>query len=550
MPDVQYQILHADRAGTPQLEGSATYDDPQEAARVAKYYSKVYGEKLVVKPVMNQKWKDRELQRKMDGTYRSLPWAVQEWWRHPTAFAVWQDQFPHPSVERPGWLAYTRSPEDGMKDKQTVVRPGAYLKKYFEHVMAIHGVRERTMVELFMKAFGPIDIKFAATEEEIVSVYEHGPKTCMVDKYWPGDGRNPAYVYAAGDLQVAYLGDLENASARALVWPEKKKFSRMYGDIARLSNGLERLGYKWGAPIGAKIKKVQVREPKFDPRRGPPTGCFIVPYIDKKNQQGGGHLAVIDKGDHLVICEDNTPGSHHCGLPDGVSGQYVPRLDEAPTFTCDRCEGAGLRKLTSVFIDADGGEEESWCLDCVNNDAFQCHYSGRYYHSENVEYVEVEGNIWNAYYAEMYAAKCEMTDTMVNADNLRVVYFRDGTAKKVSTWWITDNGGTTKSSFTNHLFLRRDIVGVNRADGGRYNAGRPELKNHAFQCDECGNYGMIGERNQAGDKLHCHMCFDGPKPKPSVNNMASSAYDRNNANRAIGAEALDAQRPAELLRPL
>jgi hypothetical protein len=456
------------------------------------------------------------------------------------ANAIHKDHFAHPSMGKPGWLAYTKNAEDGMRDKQTVVRPGSYLKTYFEKAMHHYGVSERRCVDQFMEAFGPLEVKFAVTEEEIISVYERGPDTCMKGRHWPNylkDGlpmaaRNPAFIYAAGDLQVAYLGELNKATARTLVWPDKKIFSRVYGDIARLTRGLERMGYKWGAPIGAKVQRVELRKVKFDPNKGPPTACFLAPYIDKKNQQGGGHLSVMDRGTHLEICEEGLPGSHHCGLPDGYSGQYVPREDEYPTFSCDHCGTPGFRQLTTVVRNVEDGEEESWCPKCVKHESFQCHYSGNWFPNDT-RMVFVDSLPWAKYYADMYAAKCEATGDLTQKGNLLAVHFADGKTKMVNVNWAQQHG-LFQSGLSRKYFLADQLANIFSLAEYRQKCGKIELKYHGFQCDTCEVHWKIGDRIQSDDgKLLCPHCANhikknGPElplPKKSKRSLADELED-------------------------
>lgn len=521
MPNIKYQILQADKAGMPALPG-LTFDDPQEAAHKAKKLASEMGEKLVVKLIIDPKWKAREQRRLDEGIYRPTSWEPYGWWYQAASYAIHRDQFPHPALERPGFLAYTANEEDGTKDKQTIVRPGAYLKKYFSSIIDRYGYRESDMVDIFMAAYGPSDVKFAVTEEDIIKVYENGPQTCMRSKDWPTD-KHPAHIYAAGDLQVAYLGSLEKATARTLVWPEKKIFSRVYGDIARITRGLEKLGYKWGAPIGAKVKKVQIQEVKFNPKRGNVTHCFIAPYIDKKNQAGGGHLSLIDNGgEHLFICEEGIPGSHHCGLADGYSGLYVPRADEYPTFTCEKCHTPGHRGLLSVYNEEnpEDCDESSWCPKCARNYAFNCGYSGAYFCEDSIDPTMVEGCPWSPYYAEMYAEKCEMTDAITNTGNIITLYFGDK-SKRVSLLWANDNGGYFKSGITNRWFMKKERIIV----GGMHIA-KSELKHHCFTCDQCFESYFLADRTQEGDKLFCSTCrpLFGPLYQPKSMNKPRSGF--------------------------
>lgn len=508
----QYQILRMDKLGTPPVEdggGPMTFNDPAEAAAMSKKLSDLMGEKLCVKPIVNELWRRREEKRFLSGEYRPLPWVGDAWWNSPHAHPIWKDHYPHASLEKPGWVAYTKSVEDGTKDKQSLLRPGAYLKRYFERAINGYGMNERRLVELFMTMYGPIDIKFATTEDEMERVYDllH---TCLYGRAWPND-IHPVRTYAFGDLQIAYIGDLAagKVSARALVWPERKLHSRVYGDVARLQNGLERLGYTWGAPIGAKIKRIQLRQVKVKVGQVP-QGCFLVPYIDKRNQQGGGHLSVIDKGEHLEICAEGEKGSHHAGLPDGRSGIYVPRDDEYPVYRCEHC-GNKQRELYPVFEccpneDNEEPENMMWCAGCRAVDAWQCGYSGNWY-IKHADREEVGGMWWAPYYADMYAARCEGNGRLYSSDALMTVHSADGTHKKMSNDYCKAHGGLFKSQLTSRYFMRSDVTHFYGAYADKYVCAKSELKHHTFQCDGCDKHWQLQYRFSHGDdRLYCSEC--------------------------------------------
>jgi len=544
----KYQILRMDTLGTPPiLNGGLPYvfDNPQEAAIVAKELSKRMMEKLCVKAVVDDAWRRRELARFASAEYRHLPWATSGWWASDAAYAIHKDHYAHASLEKPGWIAYTKSEEDGAKDKQSLLRPGAYLNRYFEKVLYDHGMSEQGLVEIFMKMYGPIDIKFAVTEEDITKAYDHGPHTCMNDKEWPKN-IHPATIYAAGDLQVAYIGDLnKKVSARTLVWPDKKIHSRIYGDIARMTQGLTRLGYKWGAPLGAKVKRVELHKVEFD-GYDPPSGCFLAPYIDKKNQQGGGHLGLIDKGDHLVICLDGERGSHHAGMADGRTGHYMPREDERPTFTCDRCEEE-VENVGVVYdeIDDDGDcARMSWCQDCMGEYSEQCTYSGNYY-TENVAMVQVDGLPWAERYAKMYAVKCEATGKFCHPRNAKTVFFPDGSKKVLSNAYTQEQGGLFQSGLTGRLWFKDERVRYYDANYDRFHAAKIELSRHTFQCDGCDDHWVISTRIQcfSDDRLYCPICTDkineprlGEEAIPVSKSRKAFEKERQKQQRLIAAE--------------
>jgi hypothetical protein len=500
--------------GTPPLTRNGnvlTFDDPAEAALVAKDLRQAgLNEKLCVKPVIDDEWRMREQTRVVDGTYRPLPWHNSGWWNADTVFSIHKDHFAHASLEKPGYIAYTKNEEDGAKDKQTLLRPGAYLNKYFEKSFRHYGYSERQLVDQFMKMYGPIDVNFATTEDEILHVYDQ-VATCLYGKHWPNN-IHPATLYAAGDLQIAYLGKMDGRiTARTVVWPERKIHSRVYGDIARLTQGLQRLGYKWGAPIGARLKRIQYRETKFA-GGAVPSGCFLAPYIDKKNQQGGGHLSVKDNGEHLIICAEGELGSHHCGGADGLSGQYVPRADEHPTYSCDRCEEAGFLQVNTIYTDSpeDGndGDIEMWCDNCRDNHSNYCEYSGRNF-TNDVPVVEVGGHTWIEYYADMYAQRCEGNGELYMKDDLKRVHFPDGTVKKLSHPYIRDHlGRVYKSELTNYFFPANEIAQVMNGVDYRHICSKAELKQRAFQCDGCDTYWVLEYRRQPfdDDRLYCPTC--------------------------------------------
>lgn len=507
----KYQILRMETLGTPpvlQRGKLMVFNDPAEAAANAKYLAKQLGEKLCVKPIVNDEWRDREEARYAKGTYRVLPWVGSDWWNSPGAYAIWKDHFPHAALEKPGWIAFTKDEADGSKDKQTLLRPGAYLTRYFEKTLRDYGYSSAALSEQFMKMYGPIEVKFATTKEEVIKVYD-GLATCMAGKRWPKN-THPATIYLAGDLQIAYIGNLEagRVSARTLVWPDRKIHSRVYGDIARLTQGLERLGYKWGAPIGAKLQRVKLNSVEFD-GGGVPSGCFLVPYIDKKNQQGGGHLGVKDDGEHLIICADGESGSHHAGQADGVSGPYVPRDDEYPTFTCDRCDEGGFRRVYEVLDrepdDEDVHEPIMWCEECREH-ATQCGYSGNWY-TDDMAMVDVAGHPWLEYYADMYAARCDGNGNLYAKDDLVKVHFADGKTKKLSHYYIQMNtSGVFKSSLTNYFYLKDERAIVHNSWGEQSYCATSELRTRAFKCDDCGTHWLLELRNQHDDKLLCPNC--------------------------------------------
>lgn len=176
-------------------------------------------------------WQERE-QLRMAGIYSALPWDLPPIDGH----------YAHISLKEKGMLAYTIDAKKGERDIQTIIKPGRYLTQFYPG-MDPDRIRELAAQVSAMKT----EIKFASTPEEIEHVYNEGPSSCMKptsrDYVNVGD-MNPVRVYGAGDLQVAYLANsFGDINARAVVWPEKKIYHRIYGDADRLKVALAELGY-------------------------------------------------------------------------------------------------------------------------------------------------------------------------------------------------------------------------------------------------------------------------------------------------------------------
>ena len=103
-------------------------------------------------------------------------------------------------------------------------------------------------------------LKFASTPKEIVAVYTNYDEDCsqVADSCMryeccdfpeggsPRPPQHPCSVYGAGDLAIAYTVNVAGqTTARALCWPEKKIYSRVYAnDGDRLHRLLKKRGFK------------------------------------------------------------------------------------------------------------------------------------------------------------------------------------------------------------------------------------------------------------------------------------------------------------------
>lgn len=368
--------------------------------------------KFRIKKIGDLNWRDRE-QRRLDlGEYVSVPWLRTDWWY--SCQDIWEDHFPHVSLKHPGKMAYTENADKGQADVQTPIKPSRYLARFFGDVLKERGLDVRDLAAEFERKYAPRELRIATTADEIVRVYENGPSSCMAGHHsWPDDV-HPVTIYAHGDLAVAYIHDDDKSShpkivARSLIWPEKKTHSRVYGDIARMKVVLGAAGYSFAPPIGAKLSRIL-------PSRT--DSVFIAPYIDAGKDAGHGALAVLDRGDHLVICESVTADGFECNCTNGLSadsdGDAYEWEDDGPDYYCDRCED-GCDETWTVFVSR--RQTREWCRYCRDDHSFYCERTGNSYSEDDVGSTEVGGQTWSDYAAEDDAVLCEITDTYWPAED-------------------------------------------------------------------------------------------------------------------------------------
>jgi hypothetical protein len=310
-------------------------------------------------------WRGRERGRFNDGTYAHVPWQSQD--EQP-------DHYAHVSIVDPGYVAYTKDDEHGISDRQTRVRPGRYLEQFYSHVDL--ETRQQWIASCSADALA---LKIATTADEIRKVYENGPNSCMgghrdgcdTPKFssWT---HHPAEVYAGPDLAVAYIGTLDRVSARAVVWPEEKTYSRTYGSTRVLEQVLERAGYSRGDLTGASIRKITHSN-----------GQYLMPYID------GIHGASVD-GRFIVLDGDGPIATQEtCGYASDARSRcedcgemYDPDDDDATADYCascmeDRstCESCGdcVRNDDTTYLE---GTHVSICDDCYRQQSRDCAIDG------------------------------------------------------------------------------------------------------------------------------------------------------------------------------
>lgn len=294
---------------------------------------------LVGAEVGDLDWQIREKLRFADDTYLPTPWHDELWYQ-----SKHEAHFCHVSMEQAGKIAFTENAAKGAMDRQLVMSPGRYLNRFFcEHLdnNAIEGWCARLSVQLQEDT-----LKITQDADEIEEVYAGGPSSCMAHTACDfGSSCHPTRVYAGPDTALAYIGSREDAKARSVIWPSRKIYTRIYGDVSRLKLLLEGAGYTEGSLNGARIRRIEDDD------------HFVVPYID-----AGGDLA--DDGEYLVIGH----GSISCESTTGLAND---------PWYCPHCDSDGS-PYDSVYLS--GGGYEEWCYSCFHNHSTfcehnECHYS-------------------------------------------------------------------------------------------------------------------------------------------------------------------------------
>lgn len=346
---------------------------------------------------LDENWQERERSRWLN---RELPvWHEERWW--VDNYSIWGNHFVHRSVNNPALLAYTESEAKGKRDIQTPIKPGRYLSKFFGKILTEKQIAYYAAWQT--SGARPVSewhdakrwsLAFAWTQDEIISVYKDGPRSCMSGDHFDDDN-NPVRVYAAGDLAVAYLHDGGGMiKARALVWPERKVVGRIYptpdnwmddGFECRTDSEdcqlalLKRLqgeGYRMGGiedGVSFEGARLLILESN--------NGGWVMPYLD-------GAYGVYRSGSFWRMTADQTKLEYRCDTTDG-------RIESGGGCTCDECgddiEDDGSEPLVATRVHSGRlSGFRTWCESCRNSYAFYCEGFGEYV-SEIVPHTVIRG---------------------------------------------------------------------------------------------------------------------------------------------------------------
>lgn len=437
-----------------ELVEKAKYTNGKKAAKIASRLSRRTGRKYQVRKidetVGNPDWQNREMDRFTNGEYQPL---------HSYLRGIAPiKHYAHVAKKDPNLIAYTKDELKGREDKQSLATIEAYIELCLKHpdtirlLTALATDRGMTL-EYFMTTrydgmwrenvinaqreyaqtftqtvqfAGPVtdpedDDEIERVADAIEEVYTNCAPgasavggSCM--RYTVDDERysakvnkervHPTIAYASPDLAIAYLVDTKGrTTARALCWPEKKVYGRMYADNDALHNALKALGYTkcmtyYGynggktSLVGARVRKIT------NDRRG-----FVMPYID---------------GDHSVSDHDDKWFSLYGGDYRAESTDGVIYAD--PKSECESCGyETDEDDMTRVYTCSGRTQYENWCPSCVDSHTFYCNGYDVYFADNCVDSVEVDGQTYSLRYAENNANYCEYIEGYT-FDRTYVVY--------------------------------------------------------------------------------------------------------------------------------
>jgi hypothetical protein len=343
-------------------------------------------------------WKRREYQKFVDGVYTLPPWIPDRlfvWFPcgsdAPTYYgklAPVVTHFAHVSIKYPGQIAYTPSDEHGYQDRQVVMKPGKYLTQYLAEVFTPEQIAE--YVDKVKAVTGGFSLTTDPHEIEAIYVNGHGHfSSCMsrkASRYL--SSVHPAQAYGdSPDLALAYLGTIESPTARCIVWPAKKEYTRVYGDTT-LRAVLETHGYTRrdglcygvGDLTGARIRAIA------QPNHG--RNVYVMPYIDAATS-----ASLSEDKQYLVLGngrgEFETHITHETGgdtLPTGLTIEADDDHGE-----CEHC----------------GGEcepDDSLCEDCMN-ERMSCSRCGEDSWDDS-DFETVDDDLYCHSCAARYANEC------------------------------------------------------------------------------------------------------------------------------------------------
>lgn len=339
------------------------------------------------------------------------------------------EQWPHVSVEDANRLAYTRSHEHGVADRQTVTSVGKYLRQHFP-TLKDHDLRGLTALYAGNDEFKIVTMMDG--KDGMLDLLYRGPDSCMRDDS-EEEAFCPEHPYRAYDPQYGWgLAVRMRGNAvmgRALInkveEDHRKIFVRSYARIEgslrsetdhALETWLKGNGYaranSWEGCRLAKVRRDNLHYHNFE---------YSVPYIDGSCQTVSERMnyLIIENGGEWLCNNTNGDADNH-GMECPCCGSRVHEDDMVGVGVyCDDsvCNNCIMDSYASVYgrrgeeyyipndyiVEADGCMYDPDYLS--DNDIVELH-NGDYTHLDNAVYIESA----DAYYL---------------ADSIDIVYAQD-----------------------------------------------------------------------------------------------------------------------------
>lgn len=400
--------------------GGTVFDSGLDASRMSERLRSLYGGKYQPRPMKDlPDWRPREAQRLL----RKFP---QGWDLAPII-----DHFAEPVTDPHDRtvISYVASDRDGYMKKRTELTVGRYLSRYYPDLP------DSEMRRLLGLIDPPIEVMFATTAKEIEHVYVTGPSSCMSyekREEWYGFPCHPVTAYAAGDLAVAYIKNRRGGiSARAICWPDRKLYGRLYGDEERLGQALDALGYRKAKDfVGARVAKIPHKSKRLG-RVG-----FVMPYFDNL-------FALEDKGDHFISVESKTdlPRIVIDGGTTGLGG-FAKRCPKMNQFFGEE----DFVHVTDV--------DEDWSQLAISHGfAFRCEGNGQYWSDNEMVRLDQPYARWSQIHFAMHGFTCALSGWKC-ANTEKVV--QDG--KDCSKTYIEQHAMKSRQSNYSGLFSSKGVL--------------------------------------------------------------------------------------------
>lgn len=364
----------------------------------------------------------RDKTRYEDNHWTAAPWDDEPWYRKSPYFHLHSLHVPRETANREACLvAFAESPAKLIADRFTVMKAGRYLTRYFSDKLNEKEIKQ--WADTYAQRYAPATPLFARDDtDEMIRVIAEGPSdSCMSNGYHKGSDSwfnghiHPAAIYNTPDIEIGYLEEGGEVTARVICNRNTKKMARAYGDARRLVPAMEALGYEslTGALVGCRIRKIENRN----------DDGYIMAYVDAGTGSGGGNLsydhAPVDSDKYWVLCNKG-PFSTYDGYENGGVSQV------GPTATCDDCDDScGVDDL--YYIESC---DRHVCESCHDSDEYVTAYARRgweetwrrrdcvYCESDDRWYVETYASENDVHMCEVRNEYYKMDDLVITSEGL------------------------------------------------------------------------------------------------------------------------------------